>query len=74
MAERDIRWEQRFNNYKKAFSQLKKFIDKGELSELEMQGLVRVFLMYLWISLDNNERFFGISWSIRYLWIERCDT
>ena len=43
MAKRDIRWEQRFNNYKKAFTQLKKFIDKGELSELEMQGLVKAF-------------------------------
>jgi hypothetical protein len=32
---KDIRWEQRFENYKKALSLLKKFIDKGELSELE---------------------------------------
>ena len=43
MVKRDIRWEQRFNNYKKAFTQLKKFIDKGDLSELEMQGLVKAF-------------------------------
>jgi len=43
MVEQDIRWEQRFNNYKKAFTQLEKFIDKGELSELEMQGLVKAF-------------------------------
>jgi nucleotidyltransferase substrate binding protein (TIGR01987 family) len=39
----DIRWQQRFNNLKKAFTQLKKFIDKGDLSELEMQGLVKAF-------------------------------
>lgn len=39
----DIRWEQRFSNYKKALSQLRKFIDKGELSELEEQGLVKAF-------------------------------
>ena len=43
MVKHDIRWQQRFNNYKKAFTQLKKFIDKGELSELEMQGLVKAF-------------------------------
>ncbi len=39
----DIRWEQRFSNYKKALSQLQKFIDKGSLSELEEQGLVKAF-------------------------------
>ncbi len=31
----DIRWKQRFSNFQKALSQLKKFIDKGELNELE---------------------------------------
>ena len=41
--DRDIRWEQRFGNYQKALSQLKKFIDKGELSELEQQGLIKAF-------------------------------
>jgi nucleotidyltransferase substrate binding protein (TIGR01987 family) len=39
----DIRWMQRFSNYQKAFSQLSKFIDKGELSELEEQGLIKAF-------------------------------
>lgn len=39
----DIRWEQRFSNYKKALAQLQKFIDKGELSELEKQGLIKAF-------------------------------
>lgn len=44
MAEKDVRWEQRFSNYRKALSQLKKFIDKGEeLSDLEKQGLVKAF-------------------------------
>ncbi|WP_423149139.1 nucleotidyltransferase substrate binding protein [Rubrolithibacter danxiaensis] len=41
--EQDIRWVQRFSNYKKALSQLKKFIDKGELNELEEQGLIQAF-------------------------------
>ena len=43
MAKNDIRWEQRFSNYQKALNQLKKFIDKGELSELEEQGLIKAF-------------------------------
>lgn len=43
----DIRWQQRFNNYKKAFSQLQKFVEKEELSELEEQGLIKAF-EYTW--------------------------
>ncbi len=41
--DRDIRWQQRFANYQKALGQLQKFVDKGELSELEKQGLVKAF-------------------------------
>ena len=40
---KDIRWEQRFANYRKALTRLQKFIDKGELSELEEQGLIKAF-------------------------------
>jgi nucleotidyltransferase substrate binding protein (TIGR01987 family) len=40
---KDIRWEQRFSNYQKALAQLQKFIDKGILSELEKQGLIKAF-------------------------------
>lgn len=43
MAKADIRWEQRFSNYQKALTQLQKFIDKGDLSELEKQGLIKAF-------------------------------
>jgi nucleotidyltransferase substrate binding protein (TIGR01987 family) len=39
----DIRWEQRFANYRKALGQLEKFVVKGELSELEEQGLIKAF-------------------------------
>jgi nucleotidyltransferase substrate binding protein (TIGR01987 family) len=39
----DIRWKQRFYNYQKALSQLTKFIKKGELSELEEQGIIKAF-------------------------------
>ena len=39
----DIRWKQRFSNYQKALGQLQKFVDKGALSELEEQGLIKAF-------------------------------
>ncbi len=39
----DVRWEQRLVNFKKALSQLKKFVDKGNLSELEEQGAIQAF-------------------------------
>jgi nucleotidyltransferase substrate binding protein (TIGR01987 family) len=40
---RDIRWKQRFSNYCKALGQLQKFVDKGNLNELEQQGLIQAF-------------------------------
>ena len=40
---KDIRWQQRFANFKKALSQLRKFVDKGELTELEEQGAIQAF-------------------------------
>lgn len=43
MRDYDIRWIQRFNNFSKAFEQLRKFIDKGVLNELEEQGLIKSF-------------------------------
>ncbi|MCF8104038.1 MAG: nucleotidyltransferase substrate binding protein [Desulfohalobiaceae bacterium] len=43
MYDHDIRWEQRFQNFLKALGRLQKFIDKGELSELEEQGLIKAF-------------------------------
>jgi len=39
----DTRWKQRFYNYQKALVQLTKFIEKGELSELEEQGIIKAF-------------------------------
>ena len=39
----DTRWKQRFYNYQKAISQLTKFIEKGELNELEEQGIIKAF-------------------------------
>jgi nucleotidyltransferase substrate binding protein (TIGR01987 family) len=38
-----IRWLQRYANFSKAFEQLSRFIDKGELNEFEEQGLIKAF-------------------------------
>jgi len=43
MINHDIRWIQRFNNFSKALNQLTKFIEKGDLNELEKQGLIQAF-------------------------------
>ncbi|MBI5694967.1 MAG: nucleotidyltransferase substrate binding protein [Nitrospirae bacterium] len=46
MSAKDIRWIQRFNNFKKAFAQLTEAVElsrQRELSNLEMQGLIQSF-------------------------------
>lgn len=43
MQNNDIRWIQRFNNFGKALAQLTKFVAKGNLNELEKQGLIQCF-------------------------------
>jgi len=44
MENKDIRWQQRFNNYLKALVQLEKFIEKGSaLNKLEEQGMIKAF-------------------------------
>lgn len=46
MSTPDIRWIQRFNNFKKAFSQLNKAVELAQqrkLSDLEQQGLIQSF-------------------------------
>ena len=46
MKQQDIRWKQRFSNYKKALATLAKGIQRyqeGNLSELEKQGLIQGF-------------------------------
>jgi nucleotidyltransferase substrate binding protein (TIGR01987 family) len=39
----DIRWQQRFANYQMAVAQLKRFMQKNDLNELEEQGLIQCF-------------------------------
>ena len=43
MTTQDIRWIQRLNHFSKALGQLRKFIEKGALNELEQQGLIQAF-------------------------------
>ena len=43
MLMNEIRWEQRFLNYKKALNQLSRFIEKKDLNEMEEQGLIQAF-------------------------------
>lgn len=39
----DVRWKQRLDNFRKAFSQLTEFIEKPELNKFEQQGLIQCF-------------------------------
>ena len=43
MSKQDIRWIQRLHHYSKALAQLTRFIEKGDLNELEQQGLIQAF-------------------------------
>lgn len=58
----DMRWKQRFQNYKNALQQLQKFINKGRLSELEEQGLIKAFeytYELAWLTLKDFLNFQG---------------
>lgn len=43
MENQDVRWKQRFDNFKKAFVQLDKAVLQGDFNELERQGLIKSF-------------------------------
>ena len=43
MENKDIRWQQRFINFDKAFKQLERFREVENLNELEKQGLIKSF-------------------------------
>jgi nucleotidyltransferase substrate binding protein (TIGR01987 family) len=42
MAE-DVRWQQRFSNYRRALEQLEGFFEPPTLNEREQQGLIKAF-------------------------------
>lgn len=41
--EKDVRWQQRFESFHKAFFKLKEAVEAGQLNELERNGLVQRF-------------------------------
>jgi nucleotidyltransferase substrate binding protein (TIGR01987 family) len=45
MENKDIRWMQRFHNYRKALTKLTEVVDRGldSLSELEIEGMIQRF-------------------------------
>jgi nucleotidyltransferase substrate binding protein (TIGR01987 family) len=43
MEDKDIRWQQRFYNFNKAFKQLERFNEVENLNEMEQQGLIKAF-------------------------------
>ncbi|MCD4795819.1 MAG: nucleotidyltransferase substrate binding protein [Candidatus Cloacimonetes bacterium] len=45
MNNKEIRWKQRFQNFKKAFLLLEKYIDISEPSEIERAGIIQFFEM-----------------------------
>lgn len=65
--EMDIRWQQRFQNYRKALSQLQEATDLSksrELSKLEKQGLIQGFeytYELAWNTLKDYLTYLGIA-------------
>ncbi len=43
MNNTDIRWQQRFQNFEKAYKHLKDAIDKTNLSDLEKAGVIQIY-------------------------------
>ncbi|RLD92064.1 MAG: nucleotidyltransferase [Bacteroidetes bacterium] len=41
--DKDIRWLQRFSNFKKAYNQLCEFLEIDELNKFEKQGFIKAF-------------------------------
>jgi len=60
----DIRWQQRFSNYRKALAQLGAFLDEPKLNKLEEQGLVKAFeytYELAWATLKDFLEYQGFS-------------
>ncbi len=43
MKKKDVRWKQRFENFKKAFIHLENAVNTPNLNELKRQGLIKAF-------------------------------
>jgi nucleotidyltransferase substrate binding protein (TIGR01987 family) len=55
---KDIRWKQRFSNYKKALAQLAEFINKNELTKLEKIGMIKAFEFTFELSWNTIKDYF----------------
>jgi nucleotidyltransferase substrate binding protein (TIGR01987 family) len=55
----DIRWKQRFDNYKKAYVQLQKAVEMPNLSDIEKEGLIQRF-----------EYTFELAWNVMKDYLE----
>lgn len=61
---KDIRWQQRFSNFKNAFTRLKRYSEKENLNELEEQGLIKSFeytYELAWKTLQDLLKFKGFE-------------
>jgi hypothetical protein len=66
MAE-DIRWQQRFSNYRKALERLEDFLEPPALNEREQQGLIKAFeytYELAWNTLRDLLRSQGEAWML----------
>lgn len=59
MKNKDIRWQQRFQNYEKAFIKLKEAVEVEEPNELERNGIVQRFEFTLDLSWKVLKDFLG---------------
>jgi hypothetical protein len=48
----DIRWQQRFSNFRQALAQLETFFEPPALNEREQQGLIKAFVA-VWLPGDG---------------------
>jgi nucleotidyltransferase substrate binding protein (TIGR01987 family) len=68
MTDLDIRWKQRFSNYKKALLQMELFVAKGKLSILEKQGFIKSFeytYELAWNTMKDYYQYQGTTESIQ---------
>ena len=63
----DIRWQQRFQNFEKAFSRFKEALEEEELTELERNGVVKRFEFTLelgWKTLKDYMQDQGLTFQL----------
>lgn len=62
--DQEIRWKQRFANFKKATLQLDEFFEKKELNKFEVQGLIQCFeytFELAWKTMKDYLEYVGLS-------------